>query len=170
MSILCLPERDRVWCETVSLTPNLKISPHNRDVLLFSASAACLFQSGISDRICGGPTQPPPPQKNRYLKPKLTVIQRGVGGVSFLIQKINDVNDIIQFANEKVPCWLSVCKGLKENKRPLHGSVCTEGPGKSSTLCSINPEAPQSWLISPLFFMFYDFPQSNNCFAVIKTH
>lgn len=78
MSILCLPERDRVWCETVSWTSNLKISPHNRDVLLFSASAACLFQSGISDRICGGPTQPPPPQKNRYLEPKLTVIQSSV--------------------------------------------------------------------------------------------
>lgn len=71
MSVLRLSER--VGYETVSLSPSLNFSPHDCDILLFSASAACLFQSVTSDRICGGPTQPPPPQRSRYLKPEFTV-------------------------------------------------------------------------------------------------
>lgn len=58
------------------------------------------------------------------------------------------MNDIIQFANEKVP-WHSVSvKALRKIKGPSM-AVSTEGPGKSSHLFSINPNAPLGRLISP---------------------
>lgn len=43
---------------------------HRQDNLLFSASVACLFRSVTSVLICEGPTQLPPPQMSRHLKPK----------------------------------------------------------------------------------------------------
>lgn len=43
---------------------------HRQDNVLFSASVACLFQTVTSVLICEGPTQLPPPQMSRHLKPK----------------------------------------------------------------------------------------------------
>ena len=65
MSVLRLSEGERLCLTFWTSSP--KTSSHNREVLLFSASAACQFQNVTSDQIYGGPTQPPPPQKNIYL-------------------------------------------------------------------------------------------------------